>query len=488
MQQVIDLDPVMLRYAAALRGVVPPMPETPFHYVRWGMPDQAMALSLAASNPEGQFSFIVADEPVRQAAELQRQKLRLKNCAFLRPEAVAALRQVQFLCADLRGTGAADMAAVQALAGAALAPGGLFACHYAPFTAGQDGLHFMVAEFAPEMTPAQQPEFLTELQQLGTHYFAKRPAAAQDLAVALASQAASAYLQRQGAGQKAHSATVQMIAGMTAQGCQFVGDANVQANYLEMMVPAAAQPLLGTLRPHLLYEVIKDFATDRASRADIWVKQPVAMSSDLAALFGPFYFGLAETGAGETSQVTLHGRTLDVTAPIFQAWLTLLRLMPLTIGDFLSHPQAAGFTPQDAVMAINALVAFQIALPMRASFGGLGRVDFSYPRLAGGYNQQLQQQAIAAVTVLLASPVAGRPVQASLSEALVLQAVGRVGLAESADALMPELQRLAADPALAPQLFVRGADIAPDFVETMIRDVCQQRMPNWYVLGILDAA
>lgn len=488
MQQVLDLDPVMLRYAAALRGVVPPLPETPFHYVRWGMPDQTVALSLAASNPEGQFSFIVADEPARQAAEQRRQALRLKNCAFLQQEAAAGLRQVQFLCADLRGDAAADMAKLQALAGSALAPGGLFACHYTPFAAGQDGLHFMAAEFAPEMTPAQQLEFLTELQQLGAQYFASRPTAAQDLASAVTSQTAEPYLQRHGAGQPAQSATVQMIAAMTAQGCRFVGDATVQANYLEMMVPAAAQPLLATLRPHLLYEVIKDFATDRASRADIWVKQPATMSGDLAELFSPFYFGLAESSAGETPQVTLHGQTLDLTTPVFQAWLTLLRLMPLTIGDFLSHPQAAGIAPSDAVMAINALVAFQVALPMRASFGGLGRVDFSYPRLAGGYNQQLQQQNIAAATVLLASPVAGRPVQATLSEALVLQAVGRVGLAESADALMPELQRLAADPALAPQLFAQRVEIAPDFVETMIRDVCRQRMPNWYVLGILDAA
>ena len=488
MQQVIDLDPVLLRYAAALRGVVPPMPEAPFHYVRWGMPDQAAALSLAASNPEGQFSFIVADEPIRQMAEQLRQKLRLKNCVFLRPEDATGLRQIQFLCADLRGAAAADMAKLQALAGAALAPGGFFACQYAPFASGQDGLHFMAAEFAPEMTAAQRQEYLTELQQLGAHYFTRRPTAAQALAAAIANQAADDYLQQHGAGQPTQSATVQMIAGMTAQGCSFVGDATVQANYLEMMVPAAAQPLLGTLRLHLLYEVIKDFATDRASRADIWVKQPATVSSDLAALFGPFYFGLADAGAGETPQVILHGQTLDLTTPIFQAWLTLLRLMPLTIGDFLSHPQAAGFAPQDAVMAINTLVAFQVALPMRSSFSGMGRADISYPRLAGGYNQQLQQQNLAEATVLLASPVAGRPVQATLSEALVLQAVGRVGLAESADALMPELQRLAGNPALASQLFTQRPDLAPDFVETMIRDVCRQRMPNWYVLGILDAA
>ncbi len=186
MQQVIDLDPVLLRYAAALRGVVPPMPEAPFHYVRWGLPDQAAALSLAASNPEGQFSYIVADEPIRQMAEQLRQKLRLKNCVFLRPEDATGLRQIQFLCADLRGAAAADMVRLQALAGAALAPGGLFACQYAPFASGQDGLHFMAAEFAPEMTAAQRQEYLTELQQLGAHYFTRRPTAAQALTAAIA--------------------------------------------------------------------------------------------------------------------------------------------------------------------------------------------------------------------------------------------------------------------------------------------------------------
>lgn len=488
MQQTLNLDPVALRYAAALRGVVPPAPETPFRYARFGAIAVNEALCLAASNPEGAFQFVLPDAAAVAAATARAQSLRLTQCSFVTPDAPEAFAPVDILCADLGAVAnPALLSQVQTMAQQRVAPGGLFVCRYAPFPAHCDALQFMVAEFAPELPAAQQAEFLHELKQLGGAYFAAHPESAAALDAALGQQRPEEFLRRYGNGQSAESAAVQMIAALAPAQFGFIGDAAIEANYLELMVPQAAQDVLYGLRQHLLYEVIKDFATARPTRSDIWVKQPAAFSADSPALFGYFYFGLRDSVA-LPARLEKKGQTLDLTTPLFQKLLTLMRLMPLTIGDVLSHPDCQDFVPSDVVAAMHMLVAFGVAAPMRGSFAGLGQTNFHYPRLAGAYNQQLQRSAVQAAPVYLASPVAGRPLELEIAEALVLQAVGRVGLAESADALMPELQRVAGDPAIAGKVFASGTAVAADFAENLIRDICNDHMVSWYALGVLDAA
>lgn len=489
MRQLLDFGPVELRYAAALRGIVPVSPETAFIYARYGKIVPEAALCLAASNPEGQFYFLMPDAVQAASAQERAQILRLNNCRFVVPTATD-LPAMDFFCADLGETyEPTELQKAQEMAGRFLAAGGLFACRYAPFSVKQDGLHYMVAEFAPELQPAQHVEFLHELKQLGQYYFSRHPEAAAALDNALGQQNPQLFLDHHGAGHSPLSVTVQMIAGLVPAGFSFVGDAEIQANYLELMVPKQAQEVLFALRGHLLYESIKDFATARATRTDIWVKQPAQMTGDLATLFGHCYFGLPDGLRMIGDTVRVNGQTLDLKPLIFQKLLGVMQLLPLTVGDFLSHPDGAGFTSQDVVMAMHALVAFGLAVPMRGSFGGLGQVDYQYPQLAGQYNQQLRATQVKDGTVLLASTVAGRPLQFSLAEALVLQAVGRVGLAESADALMPELHRVAGDPDLSASIFTaQDATPANDFAETMIRDICSTHMVGWYALGVLDAA
>lgn len=488
MQQTLNLDPVALRYAAALRGVVPPAPETPFRYARFGAITVNEALCLAASNPEGSFQFVLPDASAVAVATARAQALRLTQCSFVTPDAPEAFAPVDIFCADLgAATAAAALSQVQTMAQQRVAPGGLFVCRYAPFPAHCDALQFMVAEFAPELPAAERLEFLHELKQLGGAYFAAHPAAATALDAALGAQQPEAFLQRYGLGAPAGSAAVQMIAALAPAQFGFLGDAAIAANYLELMVPPAAQDVLYGLRQHLLYEVIKDFATARATRCDIWVRQPATFSADSPALFGYFYFGLRDSVA-LPARLEKNGQTLELTPPLFQQLLTLMRLMPLTIGDVLSHPDCQGFAPADVVAAIHMLVAFGVAVPMRGSFAGLGQTNFHYPRLAGAYNQQLQREAVQEAPIFLASPVAGRPLELEVPEALVLQAVGRVGLAESADALMPELQRVAGHPALAGKVFTSGTAVAADFAENLIRDICNDQMVSWYALGVLDAA
>ena len=498
MKQHIDLGPVELSYAAALRGIVPRQAGTPFRYIRCGAMDVQEMLGLAASNPEGEFVFVLPDLIQANAAQVRARALRLPNLAFLGLP-LAALRaaiatgaqklaQADYVCIDcMRGDAASTHQDALALADLLTAPGGLFVCRYAPFATPEESLRFMVAEFGPELPSEQHAEFLHEIKQLGQTYFSKHPQQALALNQALGMQQPEKFLQDFGGG-KTTSSTLAMIVGLTPHHFGFVGDAAVAANYLEMMVPAEAQEMLYGLREHLLYEIIKDFASARAYRTDIWVKPQVKLTDNLAQLFGGFYYGLADIGVPLQKNVSVSGKNVDLSTPIVARLLELMRMMPITIGDFLAHESGQEFKPTETVMAVQILVACGVIAPMRGSFSGMGQADHHYPRLAGQYNQQLRGMVIDGACALLASPVAGRPLRLELSEALVLQAVDRVGFAESADSLMAELLRISSNPAQANLVFSGGKNPAPEFAENLIREVCTANMLGWYALGIIDAA
>lgn len=497
MKQHLDLGPVELAYAAALRGVLPRQANAPFRYVRCGAMDVQEMLSLAASNPEGEFLFVLPDVAQAGAAQARANVLRLPNLAFLGmslSELRAALTNgtqriapADYLCINCMTADVPHQEAL-ALAEPLTAPGGLFVCRYAPFAAPEDGLRFMAAEFTPELPLEQHAEFLHELKQLGQNYFAQHPRQAMELNQALAAQQPQNFLHPLTEGVKPESATLKTVVALAAHRFAYVGDAEVSANYLEMMIPPASQDMLYGLREHLLYEIIKDYATARVCRTDIWVKPPARLTDNLAALFGGFYYGLTDVGQALPDTLDINGQQIDLKTPLVARLLGLMRVMPVTIGDFLAHETGQAFKPTEVVMAVQILVACGLIAPMRGSFGGLGQADQHNPRLLGQYNQQLRGMVIDGVSALLASSVAGRPLRLGLQEALVLQAVDRAGFAESASALLPELVRIAGSRAQAPLIFGTGEDVAPDFAENLIRDICTTHMLGWYALGILDAA
>jgi hypothetical protein len=88
--------------------------------------------------------------------------------------------------------------------------------------------------------------------------------------------------------------------------------------------------------------------------------------------------------------------------------------------------------------------------------------------------------------VLLASPVVGEGVIVPARDALVIQAINRAGMKDSVDALMPELLRVANDPALASHI-MDVAEPTAEIAHDMIVDVVNNAMLQWYVYGMLAA-
>ncbi|MFA6279444.1 MAG: methyltransferase regulatory domain-containing protein [Bdellovibrionales bacterium] len=481
-----DLSPVRLNYVAALRGVVPMGPEISFLYAQTGGFDLDSFLCLAASNPQGHFYGMRAEGvETAQATALTR---KVTNATF-----VATNDQLptglNYLCYDQTESVASpqERETFFALAQSHLAASGLLAYRYRAYDNADESLSFLISEYAPEMSAAQAQEFLAEIKTLGVSYFAEHPIAQAALEKAITTQMSDAFFDLCGSTKPHVSGTLETMAGLLPREFSFVGDADFGANYLELAAPAASHEALGKCRDHLLYEPIKDFTLERLVRNDIWVKRPAEQTADPVALFEHFTFGITTPKERVPTRHTTQGGTISFATPLFMRLIDLMCTLPVGIGDFLSHPAGHGMDQDEVVAAIHVLVACGIAQPMRAHYEGKINADHRAPTWATAFNDYLSDTTITESSVRLASSIIGESFTLTAREALVLQAVHRVGLSLSAGALLPELQKLIQkNPALAAKI-MDAAEPTDEVVHNIITDVVSKELIGWYAYGLLAA-
>jgi len=494
----LDFSPVSLSYVGALRGIQPRRPGESFSYAVINGADVEQLICLAASNPEGRFYSLVAGAADKTEGENRARARQVNNVTFLegRLEDYLAktekdpslLPPLHYLCCDERkkGLSSSERAALFALAAKWLQPGGLFAYGYRAYDQDDGALRFLVQECAPEMDDGQAKEFLQEIKKLGAFYFRNHPQAASKLEQAIGQNMPDQFFAGCG-GLAVRSGSIDTIVALQPRGFTYAGDAHVAMNYIELSAPADAHQLIIECRDNPLYEPVKDFALNRQERCDVWCHHPLSMTGDAAALFGSFVYGITAPRADVPCQVKTEGKPVDLSAPLFTKLIDLMTLVPVSIGDFLAHTDGKGFTPTEVVGAIQILVACGIAQPMRGRYRSETKADLSQPRLTGAFNKHLERIMVTGAPVWLASPMAGGAVAVSPRDALVMQALNRVGLANSVAALLPELQRLARDPASAARV-MDTAEPTPEIACNMIKDTVSQSIVQWYAYGLLSAA
>ena len=486
--------PVQLSYAAAaLRGVKPRAPGTPFAYAQLGCVDALALICLAASNPEGKFFGVMGSTLDAGKAQQTATSRQATNVTFLSGTpsqmlAATSLPPLDYLAYDetAQPLTAPERDALFALAERQMKPSGLFAYHYRAYANADENLRFLVAEFAPEMNVAQAQEFLYELQALGPDYFASHPIARTALERAIAGAVPDDFFLACDAEGATESGTFTAMSGLLPRGFAFVGEADLGANYLELATPPSAHAILEGCRNHLLYEPIKDFARQRLERSDIWCRLPAERSENPAELFGGFTYGIIVPTEQVPTHIKTQGAPIDLHQPPFAGLIALMSSMPVGIGDFLNHPNGQDVTPEDAIGAMQVLVAAGVAQPMRGRYPGQRSADLAKPQWAAAFNRYLDDAPITSAQVMLASPVVGSAVSLSARDALVMQALNRVGMENSAGIVQPELQRIARDPTLAAQIS-EAADPSDEAVDAMIKEVINQSLIRWYGYGLLAA-
>lgn len=495
-----SISPVSLSYVAALRGVKPRRSGQPFTYLVVDCQNPEWLVALAASNPDGQFFGLSPQASLcAKGEDLARERL-ADNVKFLCATARQAIERIQqnsaylpamnYVCCNETSCNesvcATDRTALFDLATALVAPGGIFSTTYRTNESEEGLLRFIVKEFSPEMSAAQAIEFLDELKKLGGAYFAKHIDHAMKLASAASHNMPDEFFSALDQGEPS-STTFDTLIAMGSRGFAYAGDGHISSNYLELSLPPEAQPIVISCIGNPFYEPLKDFAMNRLTRNDVWCRQPVPTTSNPAELFSGFAFGIPTPRESVPSSFNAVGKIIPLDTPLFSKLIDLMTLLPVGVGDFLAHPTGEGHTAEETLEAIQILVACGIAVPMRgqdtpAKFSALEK-----PRLCGKHNRYLDQTPINNASMYFASTVLGDACEISARDALVMQALDRVGLVNSISALLPELERIANNPRLAAQVM----DVAVPTEETarrMIESTLNESIIKWYAYGILEAA
>jgi len=497
MNFIPSFSPSPLSYVAALRGIKPHTPGSAFAYavVNCRVPD--MLIAMAASNPEGRFYGLMADAVLCGASGEQARTRQVGNVSFICATPAQALALVSskpdtlppldYVCCDESEAPlvSAERTAFYDFATKTLRPGGLLATNYRPSPTADGVLKFLVREFAPEMNAEQACSFLLELKKLGKFFFKENAVLAAKLDQAIVRNMPDDFFGLFDDG-SAGSSTFDTMVGLIPRGFTFVGDSSISASYIEMSVPPEAQPIIVECRSNQLYEPIKDFAQNRSIRGDIWCKEPAVRTADLSELFGGFSFGITVPREKVPSEIEVQGKTIALSTPFYEKLIDLMTLMPVGIGDILAHPSTENFVPQDVVDAVQVIIACGIGRPMRGLYRATNINSISQPRLVGSFNKYLDKASLTGHEMPLASPVLGDAMTLSPRDALVMQALVRAGLANSVAALLPELQRLALNPAQAAR--VMDAEPTEEIARQMIEDAVSESIVQWYAYGLLEAA
>ncbi len=489
--------PVSLRYIAALRGCKPKRAGTGFAYAEFMCTDPERLTSLAASNPEGRFYGFVADETARSTAEETASERGTFNIVFIAGTPSEILTRLthgasvppllDYLCCDEREAplSPTERSALFDIASQRLNPGGTLVTSYRAYDSEDGALSLLVRTLAPEMTSEQKQEFLTELKRMGSHFLSRHPEVMISLNEAIIKGTPESFFAPY-KDMTTAATTIETIKALGARNMLYAGDATLGANYVEFALPPEAQELVTSCRTSPLYEPIKDYALNRATRSDIWVKTPIEQSADQAELFGSFAYGLTMPRADIGPWISINGRSIDLSAPLYGKLLDLMALMPIGVGDVLAHPTGEGENPALLLESLQILVACGIAIPMRGQLTSTNQSNMTHPRLVGNFNRSLDKVSLSDTSVWMASQVMGCGVKISAKEALVMQALNRAGLSNSVSALMPELTRLTGTTALA-TLFPTG-EPTPELAQGLVREIVSQSLPQWYAYALLEAA
>jgi hypothetical protein len=489
--------PTSLRYAAALRGNKSKRAGVSFTYAEAACRDAEKLICLAASNPEGTFYGFVSDEASRRTGEEKATQHGTFNVIFLVGSPSEILARIangsslppllDFLCCDesISPLAATERVALYDLAQKRLKDGGFFTRSYRSLDKADGALRFLVQELAVEMNDDQKQEFLIELKHLGSQYFAQNLAIAVKLNEAIMQGKPQSFFALFD-GAAAKSETFEMMVAMGTRAMAYAGDAVLASNYVELAIPREAQDIIVKCRESILYEPIKDFALNRTVRSDIWIKTPSEKTNVAADLFGGFAYGVLLPKNQIPTSFAAQGKTIDLSSPLYKKLIALMGLMPMGIGDFLSHPSGKDEQPEKIIGALQILAACGIAIPMRGFLNQRSNRSVAQPRLVGNFNRYLDKTDLNGDDVMLASQALGCGVLISARDAFVMQALNRAGLSNSVSALMPELRRIAHTKGA--HAILANDEPTPEMAQSLVRDVVGASLPQWYAYALLEAA
>jgi SAM-dependent methyltransferase len=442
-----DLSPARLRLVAALNGVAPP----PFlgatgaahelDYCELGCAHGDTLAALAASYPQGRFLGVdISAAHIASAKKLARDG-GLENIGFLERDFADLIEEdigefdIIVAYGLLTWVSPEKRKALLDFARAKLKPGGLLYVSYnaMPGWASVEPLRQLLlspiapAGGAPDSSlerARRGVDFARAMETGGAEYFAKNPAASEMLATM--TKAGLPYVIHEYLHEHWTPMYFARVAWeMAEQGLHFVGVSPVFLNFRDTAIPASLDAVFAAVTDRATFESLKDFAVNEFFRRDVYVKGNAPRSADVTnAYLASTPWGSLASALPDDRKVTLHHRTLELDAPIFEPLFSAIAERATTLDALATRPELASFGVDKLRAALLRLLLGDNVIPMQASGRAASTVAASRDalfRVPSVYNQMMLRRLSSDTPIVMTSAVAGTAFPISALDGLALR-------------------------------------------------------------------
>lgn len=438
-----ELSPCLLRATAALAGCPPPTGDD-FDYGELGAGMGDTLVTFAAAYPRARFvgvdhssDHVAAARSLAAEGEVENVRFLERDFEDLPPGEVPPL---DFLCAHglLTWIAPAKRKALFATAAARLKVGGLLYVGYnaLPGWSAIEPLRRLMRDAAASIDGSSEARVRHALAtakalcDANAEYFVAHPSAKEILSTMLTMGVPYAAHEFFGP-----SWTPMYFADVVeeaaAHDLRFVGQVPLHLNYRDLMIAPSLQEASRAVPDRRAWEGMKAFANNEFFRRDVYVKG--AVPRDDGAIQGYLDatpFGTLVPEDDVRREVSLPGRSLRFTGPLFDALVTALARRTSTVAELAREPSLAAFGVETVRQAVLQLAMGKDVLPMARPSAGGGARGARY-RLPSPFNRAVLKRALEPrYTVVLASPVAGTGVGLSILQAAALLALTEAGPGE----------------------------------------------------------
>ncbi len=493
-----ELNPALLRAAAALAGCPPPGSDD-FDYCELGSGFGDTIATLAAAYPRARFIGVdINPEHIGAARGLARSGA-LENIGFLerRFEDLAGddLPPLDYLCAHglLSWIAPDQRATLFTQAAAWLKPGGLFYLGYnaLPGWAAVEPLRRLLLDASRDVeggTAARVRQalgFAKRLCDADAGYFAANPSAKSILATTL--EMGVPYAAHEFFNAEWHPMYFADVAEEAAKhDLRFVGQLPLQLNYADLTIPPALREAFGTVTDRRAWEHFKAFATNEFFRRDVYVKGAVARAENTTnAYLETTCFGTVVPASVVKREIAVPNGSLAFTGPLYDAVIAALASRSASVRELALTPPFASFGVDAVRQTVLRLLMGNDVIPVSAS-PEPPRATGSRYHVPSAFNRAVLARPLAQDhAVVLASSVAGTGITVSMLDAVLLRALTEV----SAEHRSAWIRAFVGSNPLRVSDHGRTSNEKTDLaevVEGQLEDFCVSRLPKLSELGIVE--
>jgi predicted O-methyltransferase YrrM len=494
-----ELNPALLRAAAALAGCPPPAGNE-FDYCELGSGLGDTIATLAAAYPRARFVGVDINPEHIGAARSLASRGALENVRFLERDfedlAAEDLPRLDYLCAHglLTWIAPEKRSSLFTRSAAWLKPGGLLYVGYnaLPGWAAVEPLRRLMRDASANVeggNAARVRQALAVAKLLydaKAEYFVANPSAKEILATML--ERGVPYAAHEFFNADWHPMYFADVAEEAAKcDLRFVGQLPLHLNYGDLTIAPALREAFRTVSDRRAWEHLKAFASNEFFRRDVYVKGAVSQAENTThAYLDTTAFGTLVPAEEVTREIAFPNHSLPFTGPLFEAVIAQLALRASTLRELAMTPALAPFGLDAIRHAVLQLLMGNDVIPVSSS-PQIPGVTASRYRIPSPFNRAILAQPLSSShPIVLASPVAGTGVSVSMLDAVLLRALTE---ARPDDRAVWIRAFVDANPLRVQDhgRTLNAKDELARVVEVQFEEFCARRLPKLIELGIVES-